>query len=453
MARNKPVLLCTVGGAHQPILEAIRFADPEYVCFFCTNKTSTSPGSVVNITGAGNVIHAQSKETAAVARIQTASDMLRDGDAQGAQDELNKKDKPTLPNLPALAMLGQGRFGHVAVPADDLDEAVRTMRGEATKLLAKYPSRPFIANYTGGTKTMTAALVCVALEFDEVELQIVSGPHNDLGTVKDGTEQTVAASVSALRLHRAMTPYQRAWLRFAYQEAADGLHNVSATVNTPGYELLLPSRILSEALTRWDRFDHQKAGDLLKTYGSIVSKQYPHLLRMVQSLTQDGPQREPARLFDVWLNAERCAKQGRYDDAVARWYRMVEWTAQWQIKEQLGFATNDFPRDELPEGMRGKTNGEGAIKVGLSDAWKIIAAKCNGACREFAEREASSLRSHLDKRNQSILAHGFRPVSQTDWQELDQWTRERFLPMLREHAKKSGLREEPSQLPTEPPEM
>ena len=437
---NKPVLLSTVGGAHQPILEAIRSAEPEYVYFFCTdkNRDTGSLGSIVHITGRGNVIH---EKPAATRRIQAA------------RDAGEKKDKPTLPNIPTQAMLGEDQFGYAILPADDLDEAVRTMRDKVIELLAKYPNRRFIANYTGGTKTMTTALVCVALEFDEVELQIVSGARSDLDTVKNGTEQTVAASVSALRLHQAMTPYRSAWRRFAYQEAAAGLRDVSATVNTPGYELLIRSRNLSEALSRWDRFDHQGARDLLETYGSPVNKQYPHLLYMVSSLTHDSPQREPARLFDLWLNAERRAKQGRYDDAVARWYRMVEWTAQWQIRERLGFETKEFPSDQLPEGMHGKTNGEGAIKVGLSDAWKIIAAKCKGACQEFAEREAASLRNHLDKRNQSILAHGFRPVSRDDWQELEHWTRDRFLPMLCEHAKKAGLRKEPSQLPTKPPEI
>ena len=36
--------------------------------------------------------------------------------------------------------------------------------------------------------------------------------------------------------------------------------------------------------------------------------------------------------LDLWRNAERRAVQGRYDDAVARCYRMVEWTAQWLLR-------------------------------------------------------------------------------------------------------------------------
>ena len=451
----KPLLLCTVGGAHKPILEAIRSVDPEYVSFFCTDTDAGTgqQGSAALITQPGNVIYATPPATAMEERMQTAKDMLCQGDAGSALKELEKKDSPTLPNIPMQAELPPDRFKLLIVPADDLDEVVRTMRDEVKRLLAEYPNRPIRADYTSGTKTMAAALVCVALEFEEVELQLVGGVRSNLTAVKDGTGQTAGASESALRLHQAMAPSRSAWRRFAYQEAAEGLRSIRANVDTQGYELLQLSRNLSEALSRWDRFDHQGAKELLQAYGRPVSKQYPKLLRMVNVLTSRGPQRDPALLFDLLLNAERRAEQGRYEDAVARWYRTVEWMAQWQIREQLGLETKKFPVDQLPDGIDGKPNEEGEVKVGLFDAWKIIAAKCNGACQAFGDRDAASLRSHLEKRNHSILAHGFRPVSHTDWRQLKQWTRDRFLPMLREHAREVGLRDDPSQLPTEPPEI
>ena len=89
--------------------------------------------------------------------------------------------------------------------------------------------------------------------------------------------------------------------------------------------------------------------------------------------------------------------------------------------------------------------------MGLMDAWKIIAADCTGPCQEFARSEASKLRSHADKRNNSILAHGFRPVSEGDWRELASWTSDAFLPMLDKHAAKVGINRELAQLPTRPP--
>ena len=67
------VLLCTVGGSHEPILHAIKSVAPEYVCFFCTEGDPQigQRGSDVQVVGEGKVIKAKPKN-----------------------------EKPTLPNIP-----------------------------------------------------------------------------------------------------------------------------------------------------------------------------------------------------------------------------------------------------------------------------------------------------------------------------------------------------------------
>ena len=426
MPNSHSVLLCTVGGSHVPILRAIEAAKPDRVYFFCTERDPATgkEGSIRQITGTGSVIKAKPID-----------------------------EKATLPNIPAQAQLEATQVETRIVPADDLDGATGVMLDAIRELRREHPNRQLIANYTGGTKTMTAALVCAALASDAVELQLVAGARPSLVGVVDGTERTVPASVARLRSQWAMRPHLEAWRRFAYREAVDGLRAVSTPVDSPEYHQLGFVLGLSDALARWDCFDHRGARDGLQQFGRRVSPMYPNLLPTLAQLTNDTNQREPARLFDLWLNAQRRAEQGRYDDAVARWYRLVEWTAQWQIKLQLGFETKDFPCDQMPDDVNGKVNDEGKCRVGLSDAWKIIAAKCKGACQEFGESEAKALRGHLDKRNHSILAHGFRAVSGDDWRELERWTQDRFLPMLREHAKQVGFHKQPEQLPTEPPEI
>ena len=49
------------------------------------------------------------------------------------------------------------------------------MRKAIAELAEQYPGARFIADYTGGTKTMTAALVCAVLECDNIELQLTGG--------------------------------------------------------------------------------------------------------------------------------------------------------------------------------------------------------------------------------------------------------------------------------------
>ena len=333
---NNPILLCTVGGSHQPIITAIQATQPAYVCFFCTDKDPISgrPGSIDLITGKGNVIKASFNDP-----------------------------KSTLPNIPTQAMLENDQFEVQIVSTDDLDSTYSVMHDVIDELVEKFPGVQFIADYTGGTKTMTAALVCAVLERDEVDLQLVTGVQLNLDRVQDGTEHVIAASVARLRLRRAMAPYLRSWKRFAYHEAAEGLSSIRIAAGHPDMVYFQIALKLSQSLAHWDNFDHDGAFELIRIYSTPVSKCFPDMFRTLAVLTKKGDQREPAKLFDLWLNARRRADQGRFDDAIARWYRLMEWTAQWQLRTKLDADTADFPECLLPKGVDPIPDQDDKIKI------------------------------------------------------------------------------------------
>ena len=366
----RSVLLCTVGGSHQPVLKAIEASDPVHVCFFCSGRDPVTGrmGSVSQVTGPGKVIKADLRDKA-----------------------------PTLPNIPALAGLGADAFETVTVSADDLDQAFFAMRDAILNLAIRFPEAHLVADYTGGTKTMTAALVCAAMESDRVELQLVAGARPDLDRVSDGTEQAVTASVARFRLERAMAPHLAAWSRFAYREAAEGLDRIRAAVNAPDRLRLESARTLSRALAHWDDFNHADALALVQPYAGHVADSYPRMLPVLRLLARSdehkaSDKRDAVRLFDLWLNAERRAAQGRFDDAVARAYRLIEWTAQWQLRTILGIDTADFPADRLPEGSRTRPGRDGKIKIGLYEAWQVIGEHREGQVR-FDAKVGNSQRS------------------------------------------------------------
>ncbi len=422
---SRSILLCTVGGSHQPILEAIRSTEPNHTCFFCTGRDVETgrPGSMTQVTGRGNVIKARPDD-----------------------------DRPTLPNLPTQAQFSKDRFDVVEVSADDLDQAFFAMRSAIDDLSRRFPDAHFVADYTGGTKTMTAALVCAALESEGVELQLVSGARANLDRVIGGTERAMRASVARLRLNRAMAPQLAAWSRFAYREAAHGLDEIqpfgAATADRQRFGL---ARALSHALALWDDFDHPGALARIEPFQREVACRWRWMLPALRRLTRpDRKENEPARLFDLWLNAERRARQGRLDDAAARVYRLIEWVAQWQLRTRLGLDTADFPRDQLPAGSDTRPDTDGKIKIGLSQAWKVVGERLQepDPVGTFAVQQARKMLDLLRVRNDSILAHGFRPVRTADWETVETWMREHFLPMLLCAADKAGLKEMPPQLPT-----
>ena len=423
------ILLCTVGGSHQPIITAIRSTRPDYVCFFCTDRDliTKAPGSIDQVTGEGNVIKASYNDRS-----------------------------PTLPNIPTQAGLPDDQFEVKIVPADDLDGAYSVMRDAIAELAERYPDAKCIADYTGGTKTMTAALVCAALEKDDFELQLVAGARTNLVSVQDGTEQAMTASVARLRLRRAMAPYLGAWERFAYHEAAEGLKSIRIVAGAVDIQQLQIAKVLSDALALWDNFDHAGAFGLIKVYSKRVAPCFPNMFQTLPVLTnKKNKQREPTRLFDLWLNAKRRAAQGRFDDAIARWYRLMEWTAQWQLKTKLNADTSDFPRDLLPKGANVVPARDGKIKIGLWQAWQVVGEQecLKGPAQDFITEYGGEFLNLLEIRNNSILAHGFRPVTASDWwQEVRNWTHENFLPVLRALASEVGLKTEPQQLPTTFPE-
>ena len=426
------VLLCTVGGSHEPVVQAIESTSPDHTCFICTGRDPETgkPGSISQVTGKGMVIRQKPDGT------------------------------PCLSNIPAQEGLRPDGYDICIVPADDLDGAVLAIQKQLADLTERFPGATFAADYTGGTKTMSAALVCAALERDDVDLQLVVGPRADLIRVKSGTEQAAAASAVRTRVQRRMAPYLGAWKRFAYHEAAEGLQGIRSPAGSPSFRRLSAARNLSWAFAHWDAFDHVGALDLLENYGARVGPVWPTLLPTLRHLTRKHNPRtqkpnqlhEPSRLWDLWRNAERRASQGRFDDAVARLYRLIEWTAQWQLDIKRGWKTADFPADKLPKTVKVAAGPDGRIKLGLWHSWQVAAELLGEpVAGVVADGAGEELRDLLDIRNRSILAHGFNPVGESDWRRMSKWMSGRLLPVLDQLSAEVGLKVRPAQLPTELP--
>lgn len=168
-------------------------------------------------------------------------------------------------------------------------------------------------------------------------------------------------------------------------------------------------------------------------------------------LTTEDDVQEPARLLDLWRNAERRAAQGRYDDAVARVYRLLEWSAQWLLRSRCGIDTGNVQAEQIPPGMNLTPNHKGKISVGLRTAWELLAYyQPDSPASGFFLAEQNALIGWLKIRNESILAHGFRPVSENDWHnKTTDWVKTRFLPALLQEMAVVRIRELPPQLPVQ----
>ncbi len=419
------ILLCTVGGSHEPILTALRQTTPDFSCFICTDRDPATgrPGSDVQILGKGKCIKVRPSD-----------------------------DKPGLANIPTQAGLQEDQYEVVHVPADDLDEVFSILRDTIHRFGQRFPGARLLADYTGGTKTMTAGLVSAALESDEVELQLVTGSRADLVKVRSGMEAVTQANVERVRLERAMRPYVEAWRRHAYAEAYQGLVSLRRSRDQALAARWAMLRDLSRGLDAWDRFDHDAALEWLEPYRPRIGASWTPLLVALKRLATKDEAQEPARLFDLWRNAERRAVQGRYDDAIARVYRLLEWSAQWLLRVRCDIDTGNVRPVQVPPGLALTPNDKGRIQVGLMSAWELLAHyQPDSPAGAFIRTERNTLLNWLQMRNHSILAHGFRPVAETDWRPLAEWMQARLLSVLLRETAELRIREMPPQLPMWPP--
>lgn len=429
------ILILTVGGSHQPIMTAINEIRPNYVFFICTGKDPATgrAGSEIQIIGIGNCIKADPKD-----------------------------DKPSLPNIPAQAGLQMGQYQigytlsttadgkpqHQLTGADDLDQVVADCHRIIAECKERWPEAKISADYTGGTKSMSAGLILAALEYPDVDLKFVTGGRSDLIKIQDGSQYAADATVERIRFQRQLAPYLSAWQRYAYAEAEAGLRYLSPPKHPQLRGQYTRFRELSRAFAAWDNFNHSDALSILKNYAPNLPDEYKQYLNTAMRLNDITPKkRDAARLYDLYLNAQRRANQGRYDDAIARVYRLIEWTAQWLLETQCGIKTGDIKTEQIPSGMNLKPNRNGTIQVGLFDAWQMVKRLTSGEAAKFINDQENHLLNHLIIRNNSLLAHGFEPVKASDWQPVQTWMDGHFIPMLLAETANVGIKELPCQLP------
>ncbi|MBS3965074.1 MAG: TIGR02710 family CRISPR-associated protein [Methylomonas sp.] len=413
------ILICTVGGSHQPIVSAINDMRPDYVVFVCTDKDPATgqPGSVIQIQGKGNCIKAQPKD-----------------------------DKPSLPNIPTQTGLADNQHDVVLTLSDHLDRIYLDCVAAIDDVGQRFPGARIVADYTGGTKSMSAGLTMAAVERPDIELQLVTGSRADLLKVRDGSQFADQADCERIRYQRLTDPYRRAWNRYAYSEAVAGLADFRPPKGMRDHYARF--RDLSRAFAEWDNFNHRQALSILQPYAPKLPDAMKTHIGIALRLNDDDPaKRDAARLFDLYRNAERRATQGRYDDAVARIYRLIEWSAQWLLQTQAGIDTSNVAPEQIPDGLTLTQHRDGPWQAGLFNAWQLVKHKTDGAAARFIAEQENTLLNHLKTRNGSILAHGFAPIDALAWQPMHTWLEQQFLPMLLQETASVGIKALPPQLP------
>lgn len=391
------VLIVTVGGSHEPILQAVRDHRPDMTFFLCSGDAPGRKGSHLEVRGPGMVNHSRAATT------------------------------PDLPNI--VVQLGEALQQWDLMLIDDVDSLDACYRVAVSTLATareRFPAARLIGDFTGGTKSMSAGLAMAAADDGDCELALVSGIRRDTLRVASGTQSTRPVGVWDIRLRKNLALVRDRLMSFDYGGAAKALNAAAKSFPASAEDRLAIDEALTlcRAFEAWDCFDHALARDLLSAVRPrLFASELGEYWSAVEILCADleilrrpgqGKLRSPYLVAeDVLFNAERRARQGRFDDAIGRIYRAVEAIAQIRLLTRYGIDTGKVDPQVIPEDFRAQLLD--SRQIPLSKAWTLLGALSDPVGQKFAAHQ-SRVDYFSRWRNFSISAHGFQRVGDEEYQ-------------------------------------
>jgi CRISPR-associated protein (TIGR02710 family) len=300
-----------------------------------------------------------------------------------------------------------------------------------------------LVNYTGGTKTMSAALILASINHGYrfgFTGKDHSSPADDANRTPGKTTflSDNPWDILAVREWDQISSYFNAYQFEACRKVIEG---AQGHVSARQEHLLDTFGSIVDAYDAWDKFNHlhgysmfEKAVRELKKLldldsAACLEPLLPHLcehrsfLNELEEKTDHFETLDRDLLVDLYHNARRRIEEGKWADAAARLYRLVEMRGQLEVMNVFDETTSNFPPDKIPDALRQqfeeryKSERDGRIKLPLEPTYQLLYEHGNDLGNTF-----HGMRSGFQKiqraRNESILAHGTQPVREKHVQKL-----------------------------------
>lgn len=304
-----------------------------------------------------------------------------------------------------------------------------------------------LVDYTGGTKTMSAALVLATVD-KGVRYAYVSGEERSkegVGIVIDGTEKMLLKSNPWNTI--AYTQRKEIVISFNhghYDEAIKlAKHSADKLSDNNHWKFIFQELVyIFEGYKQWDCFRHK---DALKNINRGIANLQPYSFNeeklanfldkvrdniafLNQYNTKEKEKNYHFFIKDLLANAYRRGYwEQKYDDAIARCYRTIELIGQSVLIEEYGINPSNCDITKIPEELRdsflNRYNDEdsNSIKFGLDACYQLLYA-LNSSLGRFYKDNEFEIRRFLGLRNNSILAHGLQASSEKGFQEIFNFT-------------------------------
>lgn len=296
-----------------------------------------------------------------------------------------------------------------------------------------------VADFSSGTKPMSTALVYASIERGIETISYVYTQSYDKNSESKGPERLNTLSPIAIYTDRKIDSAIRFFNKHMYFTALEIIRD--SDLKHPFFmeKISLIEKII-ETYSEWDKFNFGNAFTLLnevakhKELETLVSKEIiekhktilyfllnPKDSNKSKETKEDKNKPNENLISDLLANAQRRYIEGKFDDAIARLYRCLEMIGQVELYKHFQFTTSNIELDKLTDVIKNefiqKYGRIHKIKIGLHDTFKVLKSVDNFYASIYYQNESEILKL-LSIRNDSILAHGTKPVEKEKFEDF-----------------------------------
>lgn len=315
------------------------------------------------------------------------------------------------------------------------------------------------ADYTSGTKAMSAALVTAATSHRQVQLHYAVGARDASGRATR-TDRLCSLSPRLLVAREELRELGELFNHGQFSSVREQIKPLIRDLKPfmqaePGlWAQASTLRDMATVYGAWRRFDWDQARHDLRPLLQAGEHGTERLQRAgwpVANLREQADflkrcSESPlstVRLLDLLASAERCVEAGLFDDAVARMYRLTEYLLQIRFSTHRPMQDADvalinptkevpaaFLAQHAPQVLEKKEGGfsHKTVNLGLEDTLRVLISLKDPVAEEVhtiygapwtrSKKDMGPLYGALKDRNESWLAHGTRPCREENTQQM-----------------------------------
>ncbi len=296
-----------------------------------------------------------------------------------------------------------------------------------------FESAQISADFTRGTKAMSAGLVLAAVRHEVARLRYITGARGQAGQVMAGSEIVSEILPSLITARRKLDQARNFMRQGNFAAVLEELPDASGRVSdlwpaelVREVELVRPC---AEFYAAWDRLEYAAAAQVRLPESAITGRWTgtippPEVHQWVAGLASPPSEsfsdngRYIRRLaVDLLANGQRRMRDRHYEDAILRAYRVLELIGQLRLFDRdfdSGAMPPDDPRvaaflqelEKNPKQHRPAINSKGSYEFPRQTVARFL-KRLGDPLAQRLLRLAEEGELRLTVRNQSVLIHGF----------------------------------------------